>query len=208
MTRLHPPSQLLKAKKHLSKDPILKGVISMYPIPEFPKSQTVFQELVKSIAYQQISYKAADSIFARFLILMGNENFLPEDLVHFSEEEVRSVGFSRPKTKYIFNIAQYFIDNEVDEEVWEALSNDEIIELLTTIKGVGEWTVQMILMFQLLRPDVFPSKDLGIQNAMINLYKLKTEKRQLINDMEKIAKKWKPYRSFASKYLWAWKREN
>lgn len=200
--------QLQKAKRHLSKDPILKGVISKYPIPEFPRSQTVFQELVKSIAYQQISYKAADSIFARFVKLLGTENYLPEDLSHFSEDEVRSAGFSRPKTKYIFNIAQYFMDNEVDEEDWEALSNEEIIERLTSIKGVGEWTVQMILMFQLLRPDVFPSKDLGVQIAMINLYEIKTEKRQLINDMEKIAENWRPYRSFASKYLWAWKREN
>lgn len=200
--------ELKKAEKHLSNDPILKSVIKKYEFIEFPRSQTVFQELVKTIAYQQISYKAADSIFNRFIALLGTQDFLPQDLGHFDFEEVRSVGFSRQKTNYIFNIAEYFEKNDVDEEFWDQLESDQIIEKLTEIKGVGIWTVQMILMFQLLRSDIFPSGDLGIQQAVRGLYKLKTEKRQFINEMEKIAEEWRPFRSFASKYLWAWKREN
>jgi len=92
-------------------------------------------------------------------------------------------------------------------QLWEELSDNEIIELLTQIKGVGTWTAEMILIFELCRPDVIPVKDLAIQLAMKELYGIKSEKKALINDMYKIAEAWKPYSTYASLYLWSWCRE-
>ncbi len=196
------------AEKHLSKDKKFKELINELEILTLPKSDTVFHELVKSIAYQQISWKAADSIFNKFISFVGTEDYLPEDLLHFTHDEFRSCGFSNAKSQYIRNIADYFVENKVEESIWDNMTDQEIIKMLTEIKGVGEWTVQMILLFQLERPDVFPSKDLGIQLAMKHIYGLESEKSALIKDMVKIAEKWRPYRSIASRYLWAWKRVN
>lgn len=195
-------------KAHLSKDPILKKAIKNLDPLHIPPEADLFNELVKNIAYQQISYKAADSIYSRFVSLIGLKDYLPSDILNFSEEEVKSAGFSRPKTKYIFNIAEYFEENNLYGFDWEQYSDEEIIKQLTTIKGVGEWTVHMILMFYMNRPDVFPIKDYGIQMAMKSLYKLSEDKTALLKKMNKIAEPWRPYRTHASRYLWNWKREN
>lgn len=197
-----------KIQKHLSKDPIMEQVVKDHEILYLPNSMTLFHELVKNIMYQQISVKAADSIHARFIKFIGAEDFTPEDLLLYSQEELRSAGLSNQKSGYILNIARFFSENEIEESTWENMPDKQIIDTLTQIKGVGEWTAQMILMIQLLRPDVFPVKDLGIQIAMKKLYNLKSEKKELIKEMEKIAEKWKPYRSSATLYLWSWKRAN
>lgn len=197
-----------KIKKHLSKDPIMKQVVKDHEILYLPNSMTVFHELVKNIVYQQISVKAAASIHDRFIKYIGTDDFLPEDLLHYSQEELRTAGLSNQKSGYILNIGRFFSENQTEESTWEAMSDQEIIDTLTQIKGVGEWTAQMILMIQLLRPDVLPVKDLGIQIAMKKLYNLKSEKKQLIIEMQEIAENWRPYRTSASLYLWAWKRAN
>jgi len=197
-----------KIKKHLSKDPILKPLVKDLKPLDLAGSMDLFNELTKSIAYQQISYKAADKIYERFVDLLGREDYLPSDVMLFSAEEIKKAGFSRPKSQYILNIAVFFEEKELYGNDWSELTDQEIIKLLTEIKGVGEWTVHMILMFQLLRPDVFPSKDYGIQMAMKSLYDIKEEKAAMIKKMERIASHWSPYRSYASKYLWNWKRDN
>ncbi len=175
---------------------------------ELPQSGNVYNELVKSIAYQQISYKAADTIYGRFLQLVGGEYFSPEDVLLLEDDELRAVGFSRPKVTYVQNIARFFQEKALFTFDWSTMTDAEIIKLLTEIKGVGEWTVQMVLIFELMREDVFPAKDLGIQQAMIGVYELKEEKKHLIKKMNEIAENWKPYRTWATLYLWAWKREN
>ena len=197
-----------KALQHLRKDPKMREIIKNTTYLELPQSGNVYNELVKSIAYQQISYKAADTIYGRFLQLVGGEYFSPEDVLLLGDDELKAVGFSRPKVTYVQNIARFFQEKELFTFDWNTLTDKEIIKLLTEIKGVGEWTVQMVLIFELLREDVFPSKDLGIQQAMIGVYKLKEEKKALITKMNEIAQNWQPYRTWATLYLWAWKRVN
>lgn len=201
-------SEVKKAKAKLSKDPIMKKVVKEYVFLELPKSKTVFHELVKSIVFQQISWKAAENIHGRFLKLMGRENFSAKALMAKSHEELRSVGFSNQKVNYVKNIATTFLEKKYKDKDWDEKTDEDILKDLTEIKGVGEWTVQMILLFQLERPDIFPVKDLGVQIAMKGLYDIKSEKKQLLKDMAEIAESWQPHRSIASRYLWAWKREN
>ena len=197
-----------KALKHLRQDVKMREITKSTTYLELPQSGNVYNELVKSIAYQQISYKAADTIYGRFLQLVGGEYFSPEDVLLLEDDELRAVGFSRPKVTYVQNIARFFQEKALFTFDWSTMPDAEIIKLLTEIKGVGEWTVQMVLIFELMREDVFPAKDLGIQQAMIGVYELKEEKKHLIKKMNEIAENWKPYRTWATLYLWAWKREN
>jgi len=113
---------------------------------------------------------------------------------------------SRQKAGYLLNIAEYFIENKNIEEIIATLNDDEVITHLTTIKGVGVWTVKMVLMFYLQRQDVFPYEDLAIAQVLRTLYKISEEKKMAKSEMIAVAENWKPYRSTASFYLWAWKR--
>lgn len=193
-------------KKHLSKDNVLKPIVLKHKPLQLDASTRVFQELVKNIVYQQISYKAADTIFARFINLMDDLDYLPADLLQMPEESLRSVGLSRQKASYLHNIAAYFQEHELYDIDWSRFSDQEIIKTLSSIKGVGQWTAKMILMFQLHRPDVFPYEDLAIQYVVRDLYDLKSTKKQFINEMNEIAEAWKPYRTTASLYLWSYRR--
>ncbi|NNE27128.1 MAG: DNA-3-methyladenine glycosylase 2 family protein [Saprospiraceae bacterium] len=196
------------AKAHLSKDKILKGVIQTTEILKLPNSGHVFNELVKAIVYQQISYKAADSIYARFVDLLKTEDYLPKYILKFKPDDLRAVGFSRQKAQYVLNIAEFFEAENLMSVDWNAMSDEDILGLLTQIKGVGEWTVQMILIFELGRPDVLPVKDLAIQLVAKELYQLKSEKTKLLREIEAIGEAWRPFRTYASLYLWAWRRDN
>jgi len=189
--------------KQLSKDKKLKKVIGQQTLMPLRDRGGVYVALIRSIVGQQLSVKAAATIYGRFLELFKNEEHPPSAVLAKEHDELRGCGLSNSKAKYVKNVAQYFIDHpEID---WKSLSNEDIIEKLTTIKGVGKWTVEMILMFALHREDVFPIGDLGVRNGMIELYDIKTEGKELYADLTKIADKWKPYRSFGSRYMWLWK---
>jgi len=196
-----------KVKDSLSKDRILKDVVERLDIKDFKSSGNVFNELVKNIIYQQISYKVADVIYGRLIELIGDEKYKPSDILALNFETLKSVGLSRPKTQYVINICQYFIEEDLLDCKWEEYTDQEIIDKLILIKGVGTWTAEMILIFELNRPDVLPVKDLAIQQAMKSLYKLKSEKKSLFEDMYEIADSWRPYRSYATLYLWSWCRD-
>ncbi len=192
-----------EVQKQLSKDPKLEVVMKSMSLSPLQDRGSVYEALIRSIVGQQLSVKAAATIYGRFLDLFENERHPPNALLKKEHDTLRGCGFSNQKAKYVKNVAQYFLDNpNID---WKNLSNEEIIEKLTTIKGVGKWTVEMILMFALHREDVFPIGDLGVRNGMIELYDVKTEGKQLMVDLTKIADKWKPYRSFGSRYMWLWK---
>ncbi len=118
---------------------------------------------------------------------------------------MRQVGLSRQKASYIKNVANFFLEEKIDSKDWAAKIDEDILETLTQIKGVGTWTVEMILMFTLDRQDVFPVGDLGIQNAMIALYDIKGDKKELKSKLIEIAEPWKPHRTLACRYLWEWK---
>lgn len=195
-----------KALLKLNKDPILSHVINKYDPIYQAGSNNVFNELIKNITYQQISYKAAEKIYANFISIIGQPSYTPSDILKTDYDVIKSAGFSYRKTDYIINISTFFENRNLYHKNWETLSNNEITNLLTKIKGVGIWTVQMILIFELQRADVFPSLDLAIQQAIKEIYTLNSEKKQLIKDIEKISQSWIPHRTLASLYLWSFRR--
>lgn len=187
--------------KHLSQDQVLSRILHLDI--QIPKDKTsLFQALLKAVISQQLSVKAAATIHERFLNLFSNRIPTQEAVLLCTDESLRSIGLSRQKSAYVKNIAQFFVDHDLEQLDWSIYSNQELIDLLTQIKGVGRWTVEMILIFNLGQPDVFPLGDLGIKNAMIELYDLSSEGKSLISEMEKIAARWKPYRTYASLFLW------
>ena len=193
---------------HLKSDPIMATIIEGLDAPKPIVSNGVYQDLTKAIVYQQISTKAADSIYGRYLELIGmdvHNVHLPNEI---DFDTLRSVGLSKQKATYIQNISAFFESEKIKDSDWESKSDEEIISYLSQIKGVGVWTVQMMLIFSLGRSDVFPDLDYAIQIAVKKNYKLKTEKTALLKEMRQLAEQWKPYRSFASRYLWQWLREN
>ena len=191
------------AIEHLSKDKKFSSYIDKIELPQRNPSSDLYSGLISSIVSQQLSVKAAATIHGRFVSLFKAKYPTAEELLQLSDIDMRSVGLSGQKTKYVRNVALFFQDNDLFDKDWTTLSDDEIISILTEIKGVGKWTVQMILMFVLKRPDVFPVLDLGIQHGMIEIYNLKQEKKELHAKMERLSKKWQPHRTIACFYLWA-----
>lgn len=199
-----------KAINHLSKDIIFKKVIKDIKLEPASRDSSVYESLIRSITSQQLSVKAAATIHGRFLDLFKNRYPDPKKVIKMETEELRSAGLSRQKSGYVQNVAHFFIKEKLfNQEDWSKRSDDEIIEQLTEIKGVGKWTVQMILMFTLDRSDVFPIDDLGIQNAIIKHYdlegnysKTRTDQKKLKQRMVEISEQWSPYRTLACRYLW------
>jgi DNA-3-methyladenine glycosylase II len=155
---------------------------------------------------QQLSTKVADVIYKRFLDLFGGKEPTPQQILDTPFEKLRGIGLSNAKVNYVKNVAEFELTSGMDPKKLARLSNEEVIEYLIPIKGVGRWTIEMLLMFALGREDVFAVDDLGIQQAMTKLYKLDTEDKKVMKQqMLKIAAKWSPYRTYACRYLWGWK---
>jgi DNA-3-methyladenine glycosylase II len=182
-------------------DPELVTLLDSFEIEDWTPETNYFKSLTRTIIYQQLSGKAASTISNRFISLYHGNNYpTPADILNTDHEILRSVGLSNAKAKYIKNISRAFLDGTVDHKNLGKLSDEEIMEQLIAIKGVGPWTAQMFLMFTLNRPDIFPSGDLGVQKGFQQYFKLKKLPSPKI--MEKRAKKWKPYRTVASLYFW------
>ena len=189
----------------IEKDPKLATLIAQVTLPEL-KSNDVYFDLIESIVSQQLSVKAATTIHNRFLELFSSKYPYPEFVAALDLEEMRGVGLSYQKANYIKNTAVFWEENELIDQDWSLLSDEEIIKLLSAIKGVGKWTVQMILMFTLRRTDILPVDDLGIQQGMYMLYDLDKENmKNLKKEMEATAEAWRPYRSIVSRYIWRYK---
>jgi len=196
------PQKLKLALEHLSKnDKILSTIIKINGICNLTPRKDFFNSLLEAISGQQLSVKAADSIIKRVYSHFG-ENPLPGDILQESHENMRQLGLSNAKVKYIKDLAQKVTDNEIKLEGIHKKPDVEIMAELTRVKGIGEWTVHMFLIFTLGREDVLPTGDLGIKKALFMNYKLKEypTPEQII----KISKKrgWAPYNSIASLYLW------
>lgn len=182
-------------------DPLLMGVVTTTPRPTFRPHTDYYRELVESIISQQLSVKAAATIYRRFVDSFGHVPS-PSEILARDDDSLRGVGLSGQKTRYIKDLATRVESGEVRFDHLDELSNDEIVAELTAVKGVGEWTVHMFLMFCMGRLDVLPVGDLGIKNAIQRLYSLNTVPApETIVD---IANKnsWHPYESVASWYLW------
>jgi DNA-3-methyladenine glycosylase II len=190
---------------HLSKDKKLARLLAGKEPFVLAKRRRVYLALCFSIMSQQLSTKVAETFRKRFLKLYSG-NPTPEQILATSHETLRSIGLSGAKASYVHHVAHFAIESGMDYKVLGRMNNEEVITYLTQIKGVGRWTVEMLLMFTLGREDVFAVDDLGIQQAMINTYKLdKTDKKKLREDMLRISAKWSPYRTFACLHLWRYK---
>ena len=190
-------------RKILAKDPIMASIMKEVKLPKIARAANVFNALLSSITSQQLSTRVAEVIYGRVCDLYPKKVLTPKMILATDRETFRSAGLSNQKTNYFYNIANFFNEPSNKRRQWSRMTNDEIIEKLITIKGVGKWTVQMILMFTLERKDVFPVDDLGIQLSIKEYYGITSEKKQLKIEMEQIAAKWSPHRTLASRYLWA-----
>jgi len=189
---------------HLSKDPTLKPLIDQVVLKERTAHKTVYEALIRAIVFQQLSGKAASSIHRRFLALFEDNFPHPTRIQSLSLEELRAAGLSRQKSGYVKNVADFFLANNLLDKDWSTETDDAIINQLTQIKGVGQWTVEMILMFTLKRMDVLPLDDLVIKNSMVSMYQVEEKGRALKKKLLAIAEPWRPYRTVASLYLWQW----
>ena len=192
-----------EALAHLSaNDPVMKRLIADYPRPGFEKHTDYYRELVDSIISQQLSVKAARAIEGRFKDLFGGRFPEPPEILTKSEDELRAIGLSYAKARYVRDLARKIIDGDVRFDTIDGLTNDEIVAELTKVKGVGEWTVHMFLMFCMARLDVLPRGDLGVRNGVTALYGLDAQASP--DDVTAVAEKnnWQPYESVASWYVW------
>ena len=198
MKPYHEITQVLQKKDAVLKEVIKENKGQIIPTP----SVDIYYYLLNSIVSQQLNVKVANIIWNRFLDLFP-DGYPSEELVLLkTDEELRSVGLSFQKLGYMRNVADFSRVKGMNYDQIGEWSDAEIIHYLTEIKGVGKWTVQMVLMFPMDRPDVFPVDDLGIQMKMKRFYTLTSEKKELRKEMIAIAENWMPYRTMASKLLW------
>ena len=189
-----------KAINHLKKsDPILRAIIERVGACRMEFGEPVFHSLAEAIVYQQLNGKAAITIFKRFTDLAG-EPVTAEGIAKLTAEQMRSAGLSKQKSSYLRDMAERSIRGELDFTRLPEMTDEEVIEHLTQVKGVGVWTAHMFLMFTLKRQNILPTGDFAIRMAIKKHY----NKRKLPQPahMEKIAKAWEPYRSIACWYLW------
>lgn len=189
--------------EHLSKDKKLLPIITELGPLAPKKRKNVCLRLCASIMSQQLSTRVAEVLFKRFLELYNDEEPTPQQIIDTPFDKLRAIGLSNAKVNYVQNVARFITEHQLNDKQLAKMSNEELIETLTQIKGVGRWTVEMLLMFTLGREDVFAVDDLGIQQAMIKLYKIDPEnKKEMKEQMLRISKKWAPYRTYACMYLW------
>ncbi len=188
-----------KAKKYLiKKDNALGKIIKNYPKDFLFSKSDPFYTLARSIVGQQISVSAAQAVWER--LEKKAKIIKPKYIKNMHFMKLKSCGLSRQKIKYLKSLSAAFIEKKIQPQKWESKENEIIIEELTQIKGIGRWTAEMFLIFNLCRPDIFPADDLGVIKGICNCYKLKypiTKEAAL-----KISLKWKPYRSVATWYFW------
>jgi DNA-3-methyladenine glycosylase II len=190
---------------HLSRDKRLAAVLAVHAPMEVRLREDVWLSLVGSVMSQQLSVKVASVIRNRFLDLYGGTP-TPSAVLGTEIAVLRSIGLSNAKARYVHNISTFALEEGMAFDRLQGMTDAEVIAYLTQIKGVGRWTVEMLLMFTLGREDVFSMDDLGIRQAMIAIYRLKTEDRKALNEkMAKIAAKWSPYRTYACLHLWRYK---
>ena len=190
-----------KAISHLKKtDPVLNEVIERVGPCHIRHLEPDFESLVKSIVYQQLSGKAAATIFGRLSAAAGDGRLTPASTLRLTPVKMRTLGLSRQKIAYIRDIATHTRSGAVDFGALPAMPDEEVMRVLTGLKGVGVWTAHMFLIFALRREDVLPSGDLGIRAAVRKVYGL--EELPTPSAVEEMGEKWRPYRTIASWYLW------
>ncbi|MCX8473165.1 MAG: DNA-3-methyladenine glycosylase 2 family protein [Sediminibacterium sp.] len=197
--------ETINYKKHLAKDKILKPLLSHNEFT-LELRKNVFQAMIRSVVSQQLNTKVAEIIFQRFLNLYNPNNPTIADVLDTPFAELLKIGLSNNKAKYVMNVAAFFDEHKLTDKKLHKLTNEELINLLTQIKGIGIWSVQMLLMFVFGREDVFSDGDFGIQKSMQILYNIPTENKKIfLEKINVISEKWKPYRTYACLHLWHYK---
>ncbi|MGH7241710.1 MAG: DNA-3-methyladenine glycosylase family protein [Candidatus Saccharimonadales bacterium] len=203
MSQIASEETLAQAMTHLKlHDPVLGRVINRYGPCKLEPHRNYYQELVDSIISQQLSVHAARAIEQRFRDLFDGHFPTPEEILTTDVETLRGLGFSRAKGSYVLDLAQHIVDGKVTFDHLDLLTNEEVIAELLPVKGIGEWTVHMFLMFCMGRLDVLPVGDLGIRNGIRKLYNLSEAPSPA--EVKEIAEQhhWHPYESVASWYVW------
>ena len=209
---------------HLQQDPVLARIIAetqfdnpvqalsdpAAALADVPETDRLYVALLKSIVGQQISVRAADAIFRRFRMLFSEtadaEGYpAPALLLQKTSAELRAAGLSGQKATYLQSVAEFALAHPLTTAHVAGMTDEEIVQYLIPIRGVGRWTVEMLLMFVLNRPDVFPVDDLIIRQKMIRAYSVTETGRPLYRRLQEIARPWQPYRTLACRYLWRWK---
>ncbi len=186
---------------HLKSDPVLAGLIGKFGFLNYRPSRDHFQSLVYSIIEQQLSSKAAHTIYSRFEKLFPQGKLTPQLILNIPQEKLRGIGTSWAKARSLHDLSQKIQDKTVRLDDLPIMSDEEIVTHLTGVKGIGRWSAEMFLMFNLHSPDILPLDDRGIQKAMISLFNLKDDKK-LKTNMLKTSHSWRPFRTVACWYLW------
>ena len=185
----------------LKRDKKMRVLINEFGRPDFNLKQDYFQSILRSIVFQQLSGKAAQTIYQSFVNLIPKtSNLCPNEVLKLDKDEIRKAGLSFRKIDYVRNLADYFENNSFQKIDVERMTYKEISKELIQIKGIGQWTVDMFLMFTLNRADILPYKDLGIQKGIMKILNMKNLPSK--KEMENCSRKWRPYRTIACWYLW------
>jgi DNA-3-methyladenine glycosylase II len=179
-------------------DPVMNTLVETYAGASIVSRGDPFATLVRSIVGQQISVKAADSVWARLTTMTGFP--VPRTILTHTTEQLRGCGLSARKVEYITDLARHFVERQIHMRRWPRMSDAEIVAELTAVRGIGVWTAEMFLIFNLLRPDVFPLDDIGLQKA-VTLHYLAGERPER-RELARIGERWRPWRSVATWYLW------
>jgi DNA-3-methyladenine glycosylase II len=181
-------------------DPILFEYIAKVNVEDFTKHNDLFVSLCDEIISQQLSGKAAETIFQRFKKLFPNEEITAKTLSKIPEEAIRAAGCSWAKVRSLKDLADHVLTKKLHLEKLDTLADEEVIKELVQVKGIGPWTAEMFMMFTLGREDIFSHGDLGLKKAIQRMYGFKKE--PTINQVEKLLKKWSPYKTYAARILW------
>jgi len=195
--------EIEKAMAHLrSRDAVVASLIDTYGPCKLDATRDHFQLMLGTVISQQLSTKAAQSIYNRLVQELGAGGRLlrPKQILAATDEQLLGVGLSRSKVAYVRNVARAFASRRMGPGSFAALSDEEVVEKLTAIKGIGEWSAHMFLIFGLSRLDVFPVGDLGLRNAIVKSYRLR--KNPTLKRLHRIGDAWRPYRTIGSLYLW------
>ena len=193
------PEYWERAKRALARrDSVMAGIIRTHPKVFLARRGEAFMTLARAIVGQQISVKAAQSVWDRFAACVGEVT--PEKVLSRERPVLRACGLSDRKTEYIADLAQHFADGAIHVQRWPQMDDEAIVAELVQVRGIGRWTAEMFLIFNLLRPDVFPLDDLGLQKAIRVAYYRKREVS--LGTMRKLGESWRPWRSVATWYLW------
>lgn len=188
----------------LEKDEILRPLIWQCAPQLVPGDGEVMTYLIRSVISQQLSTRAAQTIYTRFSQSLGESASWKNQIPLLPDQTLRACGLSQAKTRYVRAIVAAFAEKRLDNLPWQNLSDEAIFEHLLPIPGVGKWTVEMVLIFCLNREDILPVDDLVIRQQMVSLYKLTATGKALRHQLLQVGEAWRPYRTLASRYLWAW----